>query len=100
MVKRRHSHPCHCREFLHVKWLGKVGAESRNRSCGSVAEIACRCYGAEPFALRRAEDTVDNLSLDQVPEEWNILGSLNQVDQPSAGVEEADVVSPTAIPRG
>jgi hypothetical protein len=65
MVKRRHSHPCNRRKFLHVQRLGKVGAEPRNRSCGSVAEIACRRYGAESFSLRRAEDTVDNLSLDQ-----------------------------------
>ncbi len=55
-----------------------------------MAQIACCCNGAEAFSLWCAEDAVDNLSLDQVAEEWNILGSLKQVDQPSACVQKAD----------
>jgi hypothetical protein len=90
MVKRRHSHARNRRKLLHVQRFGKVGAEPRNRSCGSVAQIARGCDGAEAFSLWRAEDTVDNLPLDQVAEEWNIVGSLEQVDQPSTRVQKAD----------
>ena len=66
MVKRRYSHPRNRREFFHVQRLRKGGPEPRNRSGGSVAQIARGRDGAEAVPLWSAEDSVDDFPLDQV----------------------------------
>lgn len=40
MVKRRYTHSCHSREFLHMQWLIVICAEPGNRSRHSVAPTA------------------------------------------------------------
>ena len=57
---------------------------------GAVAEVARGCDGAEAFALRSAEDPVEDLALDKMTEERYVLGSIEKIDQPGAGVEQAD----------
>src|ERR1700761_6126289 len=90
MMQRRHSHPRHGSELFHAQRLRKVGPEPRNRPCCSMAQIACGCDGAEAFSLWCAKDAVDDLPLYQVAQEWYVLRSLKQVDQPGAGIEKAN----------
>ena len=87
MVKRRYSHPRDRREFLHAQRLGIVGSEPGDRSRRPVTEVACRRDGAEALALRRSEDAVHDFALDQVAEKRNVLGSIEKLDQPEAGVQ-------------
>ena len=90
MVERGYSHSRNLRKFLHVQRLGVVGPEPGDGSCRSVAQVACRGDGAQPFSLRGAQDAVDDFTLDQVAEKRNILGSLEKLDQPRAGTQQTD----------
>jgi hypothetical protein len=90
MVQRRHSHSRNCCKFLHVQWLGVVGPEPGDGSCGSVTEIAGRGDGAEASSLWASEDAVNDFALDQMAEKRYVLGSLEKLDQPGAGAQQAD----------
>src|SRR5258706_2835634 len=90
MVECRHAHSCGRREFLHTKRLSVVGSEPGDRSRSSVAQIAFRCDGSQPLSLRSCEYAVDNFTLNQVAEEWYILGSLKKVEEPGAGAQQSD----------
>ena len=88
MVQRGYAHPRHGRQLFHVQRLCVVGPEPGDRSGRSVAQIACGGDGAKALALRRAQYAIDDFTLDQVAEKRNILGSLQQTDQPRAGIQQ------------
>src|SRR5260370_31823028 len=90
MVECRHAHSCGRREFLHMKRLGVVGSEPGDRSRSSVAQIAFRCDGSQPLSLRSSEYAVEDFTLNQVAEEWYILGSLKKLEEPGAGAQQSD----------
>ena len=73
-----------------MQGLGVVGAKPGDGACGAVAEVARGCDGAETFALRSAEDAVEDFALDKMAEERDVLGSIEKIDQSGAGVEQAD----------
>jgi hypothetical protein len=64
-----------------------------------VAQIPFRRDGAESLPLWSSEDSVDDPTLDQGAEERYILGSIEKLDEPGAGAQYSDRVSPTANPR-
>ena len=39
------------------------------------------CDGAKAFALRSAEDAIDDFTLNQVAEKWNVVGGVQKVDR-------------------
>ena len=66
VVEGGYAHARDLGEFFHAQGLGEVGAKPGDGACGSVTQIARGCDGAEAFALRSAEDPVEDLALDQV----------------------------------
>ena len=89
-MERGDTHARNICEFLHAQRLGVVCLEPGDCARGSVAEIARGCDGAEAFSLWSSENAVDNFALDQVAQEGNVLGSFEKIDEPGAGVEQAD----------
>jgi hypothetical protein len=80
-----------------VQGLGVVGSKPCDGAYGAVAEVARGCDGAEAFALRSAEDAVEDFALDEMTEERYVLGNIEKIDQSGAGVEQADAVEAMGI---
>lgn len=48
--------------------------------------------GAETRSLRTSQQTIDDLTLDQAPEEWNIFRSIKQIQKARARLQQVDIV--------
>src|SRR4051794_15770756 len=89
MVECRDAHARNTRQFLHVEWLGVVGPKPRDRSRCSVAQVAPRRDRMEALPLWTSENAVGDFAVDQGTEEWYVLRSIQKIEQPAGGVQQA-----------
>jgi len=83
-----HTHSCGIREFFDVQRLGEVRTQPGDGSRGSLAQVAARCDRPETARLRGLQEAIDNLALQQRTEEWDVLWSIQKVQQPIEGCKK------------
>ena len=88
MVQRRYTHPRHGREFLNAQGPGVVHPEPLDCLRCPMALLSQGCDGAEMLPLRATKQSVDDLTLDQAAEEWNVLRRIEKVYEPGTCTEE------------
>ena len=84
MVQRGHAHARDFREIFHPERLRIVRPDPGDRFCRSVALLSQRCNRSKACSLRTAEDSVDDLALNQATEKGNVLRRVQQVHEPAA----------------
>jgi len=78
----------HGGEVFDTEGPGVVGAQPGDDAGGAVALLSEGGNGAEMIALGTAEQSVDDLALDERGEEGDVLRSVEQIDEARAGAEE------------
>lgn len=77
---------------LHPQRFRVIGSEPGDGFGRSVALVAECGDGAETRSLRTSQQTIDDLTLDQAAEEWNIFRSIKQIQKARARLQQVDIV--------
>src|SRR5215472_14140218 len=88
MMKSGNTHAGYFGQLLNAQRARVICAQPRNGFGGSLAQVSGRGDGAKALALRSLQDPVNELALDQVFEEWNVSGSVKQLDEAQTRAQE------------
>src|SRR5580698_2246356 len=90
MMQRGDAHARDLSELFDAQWLGIVFAQPGYGFCGAVALFAQGGNGAQVFADGSTQQAIEDFALKQTAEEWNVLWSVEKIDETCAGGEEFD----------
>src|SRR6266567_5445481 len=88
MMQRRHGHACYICKFFNAKRLAVVSLNPGDCFGGAVTRITQRRDGAQPCALRPAQDSIHDLALDQGAQERNVPRVREQVEHTTPRAEK------------
>ena len=97
VVQRGYAHARDLREIFHAQRLRVVRPDPGDGLRRPVALISQRCNRSQPRALRSAQDSVDDLALNQSAQKRNVSRRSSRSTSRQQALRNSAVASPVAI---
>src|ERR1700739_608322 len=88
MVQRRYAHARHGGKLFNTQRLAVVGPQPLDSLGGTMALLSQGGDGAEMFALRTAQQSINDFALDEAAENGNVFRRVHKIDEPGTCVEQ------------